>query len=127
MKREKNTSRIRGTTPEIEAKARRLRQNMTTSEKKLWHALSGKNLAGFKFRAQHPVGSFILDFYCPACNLVVELDGEIHEKQVDYDEARTQQLSDYGYSVIRFQNDEVLNGLPSVLEKILKIANELSS
>ena len=118
----KTTSRIRGTTPEIEAAARRLRRNMTPAENKLWQALKGKKLGGLKFRAQHPVGPFILDFYCPACKLVVELDGSVHEKQMDYDKARTQQLEDYGYRVIRFRNEEVLSDLPSVLERIREAA-----
>jgi very-short-patch-repair endonuclease len=120
--RTKTTPRIRGTTPEIEAAARHLRRNMTPAEKKLWEALKAKQLGGLKFRVQHPVGPFILDFYCPARKLVVELDGSAHEEQADYDEARTQQLEDYGYRVIRFRNDEVLTDLPSVLEQILQAA-----
>lgn len=115
---DKTTSRIRGTTPQIEAEARRLRHNMTPAEKALWDALCGKKLDGLKFRAQHPVGPFILDFWCPAVKLVVEIDGGVHRDQQDYDDARTKQLESYGYRVIRFQNDQVLTNLPSVLEKI---------
>jgi very-short-patch-repair endonuclease len=122
----KTTSRIRGTTPEIEAAARRLRRNMTPAEKKLWEALRGKQLGGLKFRAQHPVGPFILDFYCPACKLAVELDGGVHEDQTAHDAARTRQLNDYGYNVIRFRNEEVLGDLPSVLDRILAAARGLS-
>ena len=122
--RNKTTSRIRGTTPEIEAAARRLRRNMTPTEKKLWQALRGKKLGGLKFRAQHPVGPCILDFYCPACKLVVELDGGVHEEQAEYDEARTRHLNEYNYRVIRFRNEEVLEDLPSVLERILEAARE---
>jgi very-short-patch-repair endonuclease len=124
--RTKTTSRIRGTTLEIEAAARRLRRNMTPAERILWEALKGKKLSGLRFRAQHPVGPFILDFYCPARKLVVELDGGVHEEQAGYDEARTQQLEDYGYHVIRFRNEEVLTDLPSVLERILQVAWSLS-
>jgi very-short-patch-repair endonuclease len=118
----KITNRIRGTTPEIEAAARRLRQNMTPAEQTLWQALKGRQLAGLKFRPQHPVGPFILDFYCPARKLVVELDGGVHDEQVNYDEARARQLNDYGYRVLRFRNQEVLNDLDSVLERILDVA-----
>ena len=125
--RDKTTSRIRGTTPEIEAAARCLCRNMTPAEQKLWGALKGKKLGGLKFRAQHPVGPFILDFYCPARRLVVELDGGVHEEQADYDESRTQQLESYGYRVIRFRNEEVLEDLPSVLEQILESARESPS
>jgi len=116
--RDKTTPRIRGTTPEIEAAARRLRRNMTPAEQKLWDALKGRQLDGLKFRPQHPVGPFILDFWCPARKLVVELDGGSHAGREAEDEARTQQLQDYGYRVIRFRNAEVLADLPSVLGRI---------
>lgn len=69
------TKRIRGTTPDIVA-ARRLRQNLTPAEKSLWQALKNRQLNGLKFRCQHPVGLFIVDFYCPQCRLVIELDGD---------------------------------------------------
>ncbi len=119
---DRTTPRIRGTTPEIEAAARRLRRNLTPAEQKLWQALQRRQLAGLKFRAQHPVGPFILDFYCPAYKLVVELDGAMHEGQADQDAARTQQLENYGYRVIRFRNEEVFTDLPSVLDRILEAA-----
>ncbi|WP_229425761.1 endonuclease domain-containing protein [Lusitaniella coriacea] len=77
-----------------------------------------------RFRRQHPVGSFILDFYCPSCKLAIELDGAIHECQAEYDAARTQQLENFGYRVIRFQNERVLEDLPSVLAEIARIASE---
>jgi len=118
----KTTTRIRGTTPEIEAAARNLRQNMTPAEQVLWEALKGRQVAGLKFRCQHPVGPFILDFYCPARKLVVEVDGGVHDGQAEYDAARTQQLNDYGYQVLRFRNDEVLNKLDSVLERVRQVA-----
>jgi very-short-patch-repair endonuclease len=121
---EKTTSRIRGTTPQIEAEARRLRHNMTPAEKTLWEALRGKKLDGLKFRAQHPVGPFILDFWCPSVKLVVELDGGVHRDQQDYDDARTKQLESYGYRVIRFTNEQVLTDLPSVLERIRSAAKD---
>ena len=120
--RDKTTPRIRGTTPEIEAAARRLRRNMTPAEQKLWDALKGKHLDELKFRPQHPVGPFILDFWCPARKLVVELDGGSHEGREAEDEARTQRLQDYGYRVIRFRNEKILTDLPSVLERIREAA-----
>jgi very-short-patch-repair endonuclease len=118
----KTTTRIRGTTPEIEAAARNLRQKMTPAEQVLWEVLKGRQVAGLKFRCQHPVGRFILDFYCPARKLVVELDGGVHDGQTGYDEARTQQLNDYGYQVLRFRNEEVLNNLDSVVEQVRQVA-----
>ena len=123
-RRFKTTNRIRGTTVEIEEAARRLRRNMTPAEQKLWEALKGRQVAGLKFRCQHPVGPFVLDFYCPTRKLVVELDGGIHELQENRDQARTDQLADYGYRVIRFRNEEVFNDLDSVLQRILQAAEE---
>ena len=120
--RDKTTRRIRGTTPEIEAAARRLRRAMTPVELALWQALRGKQLDGLKFRPQHPVGQFILDFWCPACRLAVELDGGAHAGQQQQDQARTEKLEEYGYRVIRFRNEEVLYDLPSVLERIRQAA-----
>ena len=113
-----NKARIRGTTPEIEAIARKLRKNLTIPEARLWSALRNKQLEGLRFRCQHPVGNFILDFYCPACKLVVEIDGEIHASQTEYDNARTAKLSEYGYRVLRFRNEQVMNDLPKVLAQI---------
>jgi very-short-patch-repair endonuclease len=110
---------IRGINPEIVAAARRLRQNLTPAEQKLWQALKNRQLNGLKFRCQHPVGLFIVDFYCPQCRLVVELDGEIHDHQVDYDTARTEQLKQFGYQVVRFRNQEVITNLDTVLRQIL--------
>ncbi|HEY9771916.1 MAG TPA: endonuclease domain-containing protein [Coleofasciculaceae cyanobacterium] len=114
--------RIRGTTAEIEEAARRLRKNLTPAEAYLWSALRNKQLEGLRFRCQHPVGNFILDFYCAACKLVVEVDGEIHDQQIDYDRARTNKLAEYGYRVLRFSNEQVLNNLPQVIAEIRQAA-----
>ena len=114
--------RIRNTTPEIEQAARKLRKNLTPAEARLWSTLRNRQLEGLRFRCQHPVGNFILDFYCPACKLVVEVDGEIHDRQADYDDARTSKLAGYGYKVLRFSNKQVLNDLPGVLAKIKQVA-----
>lgn len=120
-----HSKRIRGTTPEIEAAAKWLRKNMTPAEQKLWAALKDRQLDGFKFRAQHPVGHFIVDFYCPACSLMIEIDGSVHHMQADYDTARTQQLESYGYKVLRFTNDEVINDLADILKTIRQIITKL--
>ena len=116
--------RIRGTTPQIDSVAIELRQNLTPAEKTLWQALRGGKLGGLKFRRQHPVGKFILDFYCPACQLVIEVDGAIHDAQMEYDAARTDTLTAHGYTVLRFQNEAVINNLETVLAKIIQIANQ---
>ena len=112
------TGRIRGTTPDIEAAARTMRWNQTPAEARLWQALSGRKLSGLKFRRQHPVGSFVLDFFCPACKLVIELDGDVHDGQEAHDAARTEKLIAYGYSVIRLRNKDVLDNLDQVLTEI---------
>ncbi|WP_340157895.1 vitamin B12 dependent-methionine synthase activation domain-containing protein [uncultured Maribacter sp.] len=100
--------------------ASRMRNQPTTAEKMLWNALSNKNLGGFKFRRQHIIGSYIADFICLKQNLIVEVDGSIHQlpENKDSDEERTAWLEAEGYTVIRFTNDEVLGKLDHVLEKI---------
>ncbi|KAI9134467.1 endonuclease domain-containing protein [Acaryochloris sp. CCMEE 5410] len=117
--------RIRGTTPAVVAAARRLRLNLTTAEQRLWKALQKRQLSGLKFRCQHAIGSFIVDFYCPQCRLVIELDGDIHNQQVEYDKARTEQLNQLGFRVIRFHNSDVMHHLDHVLQQI-RYASEQS-
>jgi very-short-patch-repair endonuclease len=123
----KTTSRIRGTTPEIEASAKRLRYNLTPAEQLLWQALKGKQLNGLKFRCQHPMGSFIVDFFCAKYKLIIELDGAAHDQKIEYDDARTQQLNEFGYRVIRFRNQEVFANLDAVLEHILEAVSVIPS
>ena len=122
MSLRKTSDRIRGTTPQIEEAARQLKKNLTPTEAYLWEALKNKQLGGLRFRCQHPVGRFILDFYCPACKLAIEVDGGIHETQLDYDEVRTHQLQQYGYRVLRFTNKEVMSDRDRVLQIILTTA-----
>ncbi len=114
------SARIRGTTASIDNAAKQLRKTSTPAEQQLWQALRGGKLAGLKFRRQHPVGNFILDFYCAAHKLVVEVDGGIHETQIEYDATRTTELEIYGYTVVRFTNEVVLHQLETVLAEILK-------
>jgi very-short-patch-repair endonuclease len=110
--------RIRGTTPEIERAARHLRHRLTPAEAKLWQALKNQQLGDLRWRCQHPIGRFIVDFYCAAHRLIVEVDGEIHQQQQDYDCARTQRLQEYGYTIIRFSNEAVERNLETVLAAI---------
>ena len=122
MKTSKDSRRIRGTTKEIEEAACRLRQELTTAEDILWQALRGRQLGGLKFRCQHPVGRFIVDFYCPSCKLAIEVDGSIHDRQQSYDRDRTEAMQVFGYEVLRFTNDEVMHDLPNVLSRIIEAA-----
>lgn len=104
--------------------ARKLRQEETEAEAMLWEALRGKRLNGLKFRRQHPYEKTILDFFCVEHQLVVELDGSIHNlrDQFESDEERTKFLNDHVLKVIRFRNQEILKNLPAVLRKIVKEA-----
>jgi very-short-patch-repair endonuclease len=115
---DRSHSRIRGTTPEIERAARQLRHRLTSAEAKLWQALRNQQLDGLRWRCQHPIGRLIVDFYCPAHRLIVEVDGGIHEQQQDYDCSRTEHLQGYGYTVIRFSNEAVESDLEDVLVTI---------
>jgi very-short-patch-repair endonuclease len=124
QERIRHSPRIRGTSREIDFIAKQMRNDMTQAELALWERLKSKQLDGFKFRAQHPVGPFILDFYCPAKKLVVELDGDIHARQKEYDRARTEQLEAHDYTVIRFSNDQVLKDIESVVEEIRRVLQD---
>ena len=106
--------------PEIYRRARELRDNMTSSEIHLWKYLSNNKLDGFRFKPQHPIGNFIVDFYCHKAKLVIELDGEIHleEEQKERDQGRTAEIEAFGLTIIRFTNQEVLEDIDNVLIKI---------
>ena len=95
--------------------ARRMRSEPTPAEALLWNRLSEKQLGGLKFRRQHIIHAYIVDFYCPAAKLVIEIDGSVHEGQEDYDKERTLDLSDRGYQVIRFKNKEIFAEIDKVL------------
>ncbi|CAA9371285.1 MAG: hypothetical protein AVDCRST_MAG68-5545 [uncultured Gemmatimonadetes bacterium] len=110
--------RYRKNTPELQLAAKELRRAMTDAEQVLWKALRGRGVGGVRFRRQHPVGRFVLDFYCATAKLCIELDGDIHDEQVDRDEARSEALAAGGYRVLRFRNEEVLHSLPDVLARI---------
>lgn len=94
------------------------RREPTTAEAALWSALRRQQLGGLPFRRQHPVGRYILDFYCPREKLCVELDGSSHDGREIMDQARTDALATLNIRVIRFRNEEVLSNLPSVLQRI---------
>lgn len=114
----KSYSRIRGTSPEIQQRAKELRHNPTPAEMLLWQHLRKRQLNGWKFRRQHPLGRTIVDFCCPGCKLIVELDGPIHAMQTRRDAARMKHLESFGYTVIRFTNERVENAIESVLTEI---------
>ena len=101
-------------------RARNLRQKQTDAEQTLWRHLRARHLQGWKFRRQHQVGSYIVDFVCTDAWLIVELDGGQHADQVTYDERRTLELQAMGYRVLRFWNNDVLANPESILEVLLE-------
>lgn len=101
-----------------------LRNNATTCERLLWRRLKGSRLGSHKFRRQQGIGPYIVDFYCPAAKLVVELDGSSHHEpeQVEHDQVRTAYLTTLGLRVMRFGNEQVrenLDGVVAALETVL--------
>ena len=106
--------------PHKKDERRALRNNLTPAEAKLWSVLKSGQLSGRKFRRQHSIGEFIMDFYCPQEKLAIELDGAGHFTASGnlHDAARTHYLSTVGIRVIRFENKLIWSGLESVLHAI---------
>ncbi|ATQ43170.1 endonuclease domain-containing protein [Caulobacter mirabilis] len=100
--------------------ARRLRQEQTGAERKLWSILRGWKLDGFKFRRQMPIDRYFADFACVEAKLVIELDGGQHAERVAYDAARTEVLEGCGWTVRRFWNAAVLTETTAVVDAILR-------
>jgi len=116
-------SRRRSGTYNIAAKRKfrkDLRNSLTAAEAVLWKSLQGRQLLGKKFRRQVSIGRYIVDFYCPECGLVIELDGERHFSITidEYEAERTKYLEEEGLRVIRFENQELYDDLEGVLETI---------
>lgn len=105
----------------IHKQAKELRQRETKAEKILWSFLSNKKLK-VKFRRQHPISQFIVDFYCHEIKLAIEADGEIHAKkeQRKYDQMRDQHLKNLGLHIIRFNNSQILKHHELVINRIEK-------
>jgi very-short-patch-repair endonuclease len=110
--------------PKIMEAAKLLRENMTSPENLLWERLKGKQICGLRFRRQHPIDIFIADFYCHEARLVVEIDGEVHNLQKDYDIGRTAEMEKYDILVIRFTNNEVITEIVEVVSKIEETVKE---
>lgn len=109
------------------AYARRLRKNMTEAEQRLWRHLRQKQLEGFKFRRQCPIGPYIVDFVCLEAMLVVEIDDGHHSYQTQADAECADWLSGQGYRVFRFWNHEVLQQTENILQAILGNATQTPS
>lgn len=98
--------------------ARQLRREQTEWEHSLWSRLRRRQLEGFKFRRQHPIGPFFVDFFCSEAKLVIEIDGSQHVDELADDKRRTDFLSDAGYHVLRFWNHEIRSDIETVLQRI---------
>jgi very-short-patch-repair endonuclease len=105
---------------QMHQRARELRNLSTPAERKLWQFLSSKKLNNLKFRRQHVIDLFIVDFYCPEKKLIIEVDGGTHIDNQVYDKEREKILFSKGYRILRFLNTEVISGTADVLEKIRK-------
>ena len=103
----------------MKSHARVLRKNATDAEKLIWRRIRNRNLAGYKFRRQHAIGKYIVDFVCLERKLIVELDGSQHFERQKYDNKRTEYLKHLGFDVLRFWNNEVFDNVDGVLERIL--------
>jgi len=109
-----------GTSVEIMKRASRLRKDQTSAEKIIWQRLRRRQIGGLRFRRQHPINSFIADFYCHEAKIVIEIDGGIHDdqEQKQKDIARQEIITDFGIKVLRFKNEEIFNDIDSVIKTI---------
>ena len=100
--------------------SRQLRENMTDAERHLWAKIRMKQVNGYQFYRQKPIGDYIVDFFCPRAKLVIELDGSHHlvGETMEYDRIRDDYLSSLGLRVLRFTNTDVLTNIEGVVEHI---------
>ncbi len=97
---------------------RQLRRVGTSAEGYFWEIVRDRRFLGRKFRRQHPLGNFVVDFYCPESLLAVEFDGGVHSAQVERDRARDALLTSRGVTLLRFANDELLLNPLAVLDRV---------
>ena len=109
-----------GAKASIQQNAREVRHRQTEAEQKLWSLLRNRQLKGRKFRRQHAIANYVVDFYCNESKLAIELDGNFHleTEAKEYDNSRTVLLNEIGITVLRFWNEEVINDSAQVLQKI---------
>jgi len=109
--------------PETKSTRQRLRNNSTKAEILLWKRLQRRQLDGMKFRRQHSIGKFIVDFYCPEKRLAIELDGSVHgiPRQGERDKRKQDYIEGLSIKMLRFYNADVLHNMEGVLRSILNI------
>jgi very-short-patch-repair endonuclease len=106
--------------PVLKSIRKELRNNSTRAEVYLWQFLQNRKFEDRKFRRQHSIGNYIVDFYCPAERIILELDGDVHNnfQQKEKDKIRDDHLMEMGFKVLRFKNEQVLNYVDQVLQQI---------
>jgi very-short-patch-repair endonuclease len=122
---EKGATEPQGAHPEKLRRARTFRQAPTSAEALLWQGLRRRFVAGLRFRRQHVIAGYIVDFYCPELLLAIELDGGVHDAQWERDEQRTLHLARLGTRVLRIPNVRVLSDLAGVLAYIIEVSERL--
>jgi len=115
-----NSVRGQKVSPEMLAQAIKLRREMTPAEKLLWKHIKANRLNGLHFRRQQVVHGYYPDFYCHRHELIVEVDGGIHDLQEEYDAEREEYLRSLGFRIIRFANEEIQKDLKGVLQRIVE-------
>jgi len=117
-----------GAKSNIFLKAIDLRRNMTVAEKILWKELSNRKIFKVRFKRQHPIDIFIVDFYCHKCKLAIEVDGEIHLRETvkEYDYGRASDIEKLGIRILRFTNNEIIENIENVKKVILNEINGLA-
>ena len=102
----------------LKPEVRRMRRNSTSAEDKLWQRLRRHQVGGLKFRPQHFLGRFVVDFYCGEASLVIEVDSPVHDGLAARDALRQEYIEALGFTVLRFTNHEIENSLETVLDSI---------
>ncbi|HYA36716.1 MAG TPA: endonuclease domain-containing protein [Candidatus Methylomirabilis sp.] len=105
-------------------RARTLRRNLTDAEQRLWSCLKRKQINGYKFRRQFPLGRYIVDFVCLEARLIIEVDGGQHSEQTAHDEMRDKWLASQRFRVLRFWNNDVLRRTDAVVEEIARAVRQ---
>ena len=109
----------------IKARANYLRKNQTMAENLLWQIIRNRQIAGLKFRRQHPLANYIADFYCHELKLVIELDGDVHDIAwvKERDLRREKAMKELGLQIVRFSNEQVFSNADLIADKIIEIKN----
>ncbi len=102
-------------------RARSLRRDGTPPEELLWLALRNSQIGGMKFRRQHPIGPYVVDFFCHGAKLVVEVDGMSHEDKMAQDAAKMKHIESQGYRILRVTNEDVMRDLDTVTREIARL------